>query len=255
MRLENRYAIITGGSNGIGRATVRRFVAEGAQVAIWDLDTEAARSLIAELGARQVTYIPVDVTDPDSVTKASQKCHQEWGKIDILINNAGILHDAQLVEYKDGEVQATMSLKTFDDVIDVNLRATFICTRAIVPYMIKQDYGRVISTSSIVGIYGNFGQTNYAASKSGVIGMTRVWSRELGRYNITVNAVAPGFIETDMVRQMPAEFLQLMIDRTPLRRLGKPDEIANVFLFLASDEASFISGAVISADGGTVLGT
>jgi len=255
MRLENRYAIITGGSNGIGRATVRRFIAEGAQVAIWDLDTEAAQSLITELGSKQVIYQPVDVTDPDSVTTASQKCFQEWGKIDILINNAGILHDAQLVKYKDNEVQGIMSLKTFDEVIDVNLRGTFICTRAIVPYMIKQKYGRVISTTSIVGIYGNFGQTNYAASKSGVIGMTRVWSRELGRYNISVNAVAPGFIETDMVRQMPADILQLMIDRTPLRRLGKPDEIANVFLFLASDEASFISGAVISADGGTVLGT
>jgi len=255
MRLDNRHAIITGGANGIGRATTKRFVAEGAHVAIWDLDTEAAQSLIVEIGDKQSIYHPVDVTDPDSVATASQKCYQEWGKIDILINNAGILHDAQLVKYKDGEVQATMSVKTFDDVIDVNLRGTFICTRAIVPYMIKQNFGRVISTTSIVGIYGNFGQTNYAASKSGVIGMTRVWARELGRYNITVNAIAPGFIETDMVRQMPAEILQLMIDRTPLRRLGKPDEIANVFLFLASDEASFISGAVISADGGTVLGT
>lgn len=255
MRLENRYAIITGGANGIGRATVRRFVAEGAHVAIWDLDTEAAQTLIAELQAIQVIYQPVDVTDPDSVAAASQECYQKWGKIDILINNAGILHDAQLVKYKDGEVQATMPLKAFDDVIDVNLRGTFICTRAIVPFMIIQNKGRVISTTSIVGIYGNFGQTNYAASKSGVIGMTRVWARELGRYNITVNAIAPGFIETDMVRQMPAEILQMMIDRTPLRRLGKPEEIANVFLFLASDEASFISGAVISADGGTVLGT
>lgn len=255
MRLENRHAIITGGANGIGRATVKRFITEGAQVAIWDLDTEAAQSLISELGAGQVLYQPVDVTDPDSVATASQLCYLRWGKIDILINNAGILHDAQLVKYKDGEVQATMSVKTFDDVIDVNLRGTFICTRAVVPYMIKQNSGRVISTTSIVGIYGNFGQTNYAASKSGVIGMTRVWSRELGRYNITVNAVAPGFIETDMVRRMPVEILQMMIDRTPLKRLGKPDEIANVFLFLASDEASFVSGSVISADGGTVLGT
>lgn len=255
MRLENRHAIITGGANGIGRATVRRFITEGAQVAIWDMDNEAAESLISELGVGKVFYQPVDVTDPDSVTTASQKCFQNWGKIDILINNAGILHDAQLVKYKDGEILATMSLKTFDEVVDVNLRGTFICTRAVVPYMIKQNSGRVISTTSIVGLYGNFGQTNYAASKSGVIGMTRVWSRELGRYNITVNAVAPGFIETDMVRQMPAEILQMMINRTPLKRLGKPDEIANVFLFLASDEASFISGSVISADGGTVLGT
>jgi 3-oxoacyl-[acyl-carrier protein] reductase len=255
MRLENRHAIITGGANGIGRATVKRFIAEGAQVAIWDMDIEAAQSLIAELGAGKVFCQPVDVTDPDSVAIASQRCYREWGKIDILINNAGILHDAQLVKYKDGEIQATMSLKTFDDVIDVNLRGTFICTRAVVPYMIKQNSGKVISTTSIVGLYGNFGQTNYAASKSGVIGMTRVWSRELGRYNITVNAVAPGFIETDMVRQMPPETLRMMIDRTPLKRLGKPDEIARVFLFLSSDDASFISGAVISVDGGTVLGT
>jgi 3-oxoacyl-[acyl-carrier protein] reductase len=255
MRLENRNAIITGGANGIGRATVKRFIAEGAQVAIWDMDIEAAQSLIAELGAGKVFCQSVDVTDPDSVAIASQRCYQDWGKIDILINNAGILHDAQLVKYKDGEIQATMSLKTFDDVIDVNLRGTFICTRAVVPYMIKQNSGKVISTTSIVGLYGNFGQTNYAASKSGVIGMTRVWSRELGRYNITVNAVAPGFIETDMVRQMPPETLQMMIDRTPLKRLGKPDEIARVFLFLASDDASFIFGAVISVDGGTVLGT
>lgn len=255
MRLENRYAIITGGANGIGRAAVKRFIAEGACTAVWDMDVEAAQSLISETGSDRVIYQHVDVTDPESVGKATLKCVKDWGRIDILVNNAGILHDAQLVKYKDGEVQGTMSLKIFDDVIGVNLRGTFLCARAVVPYMIKQNFGRVINTASIVGIYGNFGQTNYAASKSGVIGMTHVWSRELGRYNITVNAVAPGFIETDMVRQMPVEILQRMIERTPLKRLGKPDEIANVFLFLASDEASFISGAVISADGGTVLGT
>jgi 3-oxoacyl-[acyl-carrier protein] reductase len=255
LRLENSFAIVTGGANGIGRAITKRFITEGAHVAVWDLDTEAAQALEAELDHKYYRFQPVDVTNPESVEKAAAECASDWGRIDILINNAGILHDAQLVKYKDGAMIESMSLKTFDDVIDVNLRGTFLCTRAVVPYMIKHEFGRVINTTSIVGIYGNFGQTNYAASKSGVIGMTRVWSRELGRYKITVNAVAPGFIETEMVRHMPEKILQMMIERTPLKRLGKPDEIANVFLFLASAEASFITGSVVSADGGTVLGT
>jgi 3-oxoacyl-[acyl-carrier protein] reductase len=255
MRLENRYGIITGGANGIGRAAVRRFVAEGGRIAIWDMDDEAGIALESELGSRHAEYQNVDVSDPDAVEAAATQCFNAWGRIDILVNNAGILRDAQLIKYKDGEIQGGMSLKSFDDVISVNLRGTFICTRAIAPYMIKQNTGRIINTVSIVGIYGNFGQTNYAASKSGVIGMTRVWARELGRYNITVNAVAPGFIETDMVRQMPPNLLQMMIDHTPLKRLGRPEEIANAFLFLASEDASFISGTILSVDGGTVLGT
>ena len=255
MRLDNRFAIITGGANGIGRATVRRFIEEGACVAIWDTDNEAALALEAELGTEQIDYQFVDVTDPDAVEDAVIRRAKKWERIDILINNAGILRDAQLIKFKDGEVQGRMSLKSFDEVMAVNLRGTFICTRAIAPYMIKQNSGRIINNVSIIGIYGNFGQTNYAASKSGVIGMTRVWSRELGRYNITVNAVAPGFIETDMVHQMPPKILERMIDRTPLKRLGKPEEIANAFLFLASEEASFISGAILCVDGGTVLGT
>lgn len=255
MQLANRTAIITGGANGIGQAAVRRFVAEGARVAFWDMDAEAGTTLEAELGSDQVKFQVVDVTDPDAVEAAAQGWLHTCGRIDILVNNAGILRDAQLVKFQEGQLLSRMSLKSFDDVIGVNLRGAFICTRAIAPTMIQNHYGRIINTSSIVGVYGNFGQTNYAASKAGLIGMTRVWARELGRYNITVNAVAAGFIETEMVHQMPPKILEMMIQRTPLKRLGKPDEIANVFLFLASDEASFITGSVVSVDGGTVLGT
>mgnify|MGYP001049744462 FL=1 len=255
MQLANRIAIITGGANGIGRAAVQRFVAEGAQVAFWDMDEEAGQALEAELGSDKAKFQVVDVTDPDAVESAAQAWLSLHGRIDILVNNAGILRDAQLVKYQDGQVLSRMSLKSFDDVIGVNLRGAFICTRAVAPAMIRQNSGRIINTSSIIGLYGNFGQTNYAASKAGIIGMTRVWARELGRYNITVNAVAAGFIETDMVHQMPPKILEMMVQRTPLKRLGKPEEIANVFLFLASDQASFITGSVIAVDGGTVLGT
>jgi 3-oxoacyl-[acyl-carrier protein] reductase len=255
MQLANRIAIITGGANGIGQATVRRFVREGARVAFWDMDEEAGSALAAELGPENAYFQVVDITDPDAVEAAAQDWLERNGRIDILVNNAGILRDAQLVKFQDGQLLSRMSLKSFDDVIGVNLRGTFICTRAVAPAMINQKSGRIINTSSIIGLYGNFGQTNYAASKAGIIGMTRVWARELGRYNITVNAVAAGFVETEMVHHMPVKILEMLIQRTPLKRLGKPEEIANVFLFLASDEASFITGSVVSVDGGTVLGT
>lgn len=255
METQNRVAIITGGANGIGRATVRRFIRSGYYVAIWDTDDDAGYNLQQELGKEAVTYLHVDVTNPDNVDAVLEETISSWSRVDVLINNAGILQDAQLVKYENDELLDQMSIYSFDKVISVNLRGVFICTRSIAPIMIKERYGRIINTSSVVGIYGNFGQTNYVASKAGVIGMTRVWARELGRYNITVNAVAPGFIETDMVRQMPEKILNMMIDRTPLKRLGTPEEIANVFYFLASDEASFINGALISVDGGVVVGT
>lgn len=257
MRLADRCAIITGGANGIGRATARRFAAEGAWVGIWDLADEAGQELEAEIisGGGRAWYQHVDVANAESVEKAAQQLATEWGKIDILVNNAGILRDAQLVKYKEGEVQARLSLEDFDAVISVNLRGVFVCTRAVAPLMIKQGYGRIINASSVVGIYGNFGQTNYVAAKSGVIGMTRVWARELGRYSITVNAIAPGFIGTEMIRQMPEKIIDRMVSRTPLGRLGEPEDIANAYLFLASDEAAFITGAVLSVDGGMVVGT
>ena len=257
MRLQDKFAVITGGANGIGQATARRFAAEGAAVAVWDLDDEAGRNLAAEIAAagQEALYRRVDVSDPEDVENALAELLRSWERIDILINNAGILRDAQLVKFKDGAVKDRMSLEDFDAVINVNLRGVFVCTRAVAPAMIRQGYGRIISASSVVGLYGNFGQTNYVAAKSGVIGMTRVWARELGRYGITVNAVAPGFVSTEMVRQMPEKALEAMIARTPLRRLGEPADIANAYLYLASDEAAFVTGAVLSVDGGQVVGT
>jgi 3-oxoacyl-[acyl-carrier protein] reductase len=253
MRFLNRTAIITGGANGIGRATAMRFAAEGARVAIWDLAEDPGRNLAAEIdGAR---FQVVDVTDPASVERAVDELVQAWGRIDILVNNAGILRDSQLVSYKDGEVRGRMSIEDYDAVLGVNLRGIFLCTRAVVPVMIRQGYGRILSTSSVVGLYGNFGQTNYVAAKAGVIGMTRVWARELGRYNITANAVAPGFIATDMTKGMPEKILEMMVARVPARRIGQPEEVASAFLFLASEEASYINGAVLSVDGGMVTGT
>jgi 3-oxoacyl-[acyl-carrier protein] reductase len=257
MRLQDKFAIITGGANGIGQATARRFAAEGATVAVWDLDAESGERLAAEIaGAGQkALYQPVDVSDPEDVEKAVSELLNSWERIDILINNAGILRDAQLVKFKEGAVQDRMALEDFDAVINVNLRGVFVCTRAVAPVMIRQGSGRIISASSVVGLYGNFGQTNYVAAKSGVIGMTRVWARELGRYGITVNAVAPGFVSTDMVWQMPEKVLEAIIAKTPLRRLGEPEDIANAYLYLASDEAAFVTGAVLSVDGGQVVGT
>jgi 3-oxoacyl-[acyl-carrier protein] reductase len=253
MRLQNRIAIITGGANGIGRATAQRFAAEGARVAIWDLAEDAGRAVAAQIdGAR---YQAVNVTDPASVESAVGEIVQAWGRVDILVNNAGILRDSQLVSYKDGELRGQMSIEDYDAVLDVNLRGVFLCTRLVAPVMIRQAYGRILSTSSVVGLYGNFGQTNYVAAKAGVIGMTRVWARELGRYNITANAVAPGFIATDMTQSMPEKILEMMVGRVPARRIGQPEEVASAFLFLASEDAAYINGAVLSVDGGMVTGT
>ncbi len=253
MQLANRIAIITGGANGIGRATAMRFAREGARVAIWDLAEEAGRAVAAEIdGAR---YQAVNVTDPASVESAVGEIVQAWGRVDILVNNAGILRDSQLVSYKDGELRGQMSIEDYDAVLGVNLRGVFLCTRLVAPVMIRQAYGRILSTSSVVGLYGNFGQTNYVAAKAGVIGMTRVWARELGRYNITANAVAPGFIATDMTQSMPEKILEMMVARVPARRIGQPEEVASAFLFLASEEAAYINGAVLSVDGGMVTGT
>jgi len=168
---------------------------------------------------------------------------RDFGRVDILVNNAGITLDATLLK---------MTEEQWDRVIAVNLKGVFNCTRAFAPLMVEQGYGRVINVSSVVALYGNFGQTNYVAAKAGVIGMTRVWARELGRKGVTVNAVAPGFIETEMTRNLPEKVLEQIIQRTPLGRMGKPAEVAAAVLFLASDEASYVNGAVLSVDGGMV---
>jgi 3-oxoacyl-[acyl-carrier protein] reductase len=179
----------------------------------------------------------------------------QYDRIDVLINNAGVLRDNQLVRVKDGELVKQMPEADFDLVIAVNLKGVFNCTQAVAPHMIKGGGGVILNASSIVGLDGNFGQTNYVATKAGVIGMTKVWARELGRYNVRVNAVAPGFTATEMVLAVPQKILDGMKARTPLGRLGQPRDIANAYLFLASDEASFITGTVLRVDGGIVVGT
>ena len=193
--------------------------------------------------------------DGGEVELAAQAVVERWKRIDVLINNAGIVRDAQLVKWNGGGPESVMSEELWDSVIDVNLKGVFLTTRAVVPHMIKGGGGVVLSAASVVAILGNFGQTNYVASKAGIIGMTRTWARELGKYKIRVNAVAPGFIATDMVRAMPVRVLRAMVARTPLGRVGTPEDVANTYVWLASDQASFIHGAVISVDGGVVLGT
>ncbi len=255
--LRNKVVIITGGAAGIGRATARRFAEEGARVAIWDVNETAGAEAVSEIQASGAEghFRRVDVTAAASVEAAAGDVAARWGGADVLVNNAGILRDGQLVKWKDGAVAGMMSDEAFDAVISVNLRAVFLCTRAVTPHLIARGGGVILNASSVVGLYGNFGQTNYVATKAGVIGMTRVWARELGKYNIRVNAVAPGFIATEILKTMPQGLIQAMVGRTPLGRMGQPEEIANAYVWLASDQARFVTGAVLSVDGGVVTGT
>ena len=179
----------------------------------------------------------------------------QWCRIDVLVNNAGITRDAQLIKWKDGAPAGTMTDQAFDAVISVNLKGVFVCTRAVVPHMIRIGGGVILNASSVVGLYGNFGQTNYAATKAGVIAFAQTWSRELAKYKIRVNAVAPGFIATEMVQKMPPKVIESMLAHTPLGRMGTPEDVAEAYVWLASDAASFITGTVLSVDGGLVLGT
>jgi 3-oxoacyl-[acyl-carrier protein] reductase len=245
MRLKNKVALITGGLNGLGREAALVFAAEGARVAICDLAPEGHQltEMIAAQNA-EAHYVACDVSDFDAVTSMVAAVLSRFHTIDILINNAGITRDATLMK---------MTPEQWNQVIGVNLTGVFNCTRQVAPHMVERGQGKIINTSSIVGLFGNFGQTNYAAAKAGLIGMTKTWARELGPKGITVNAVAPGFIATEMVRKMPEKVLQAMRDKTPARRLGEPRDVANAYLFLASAEADFINGAVLSVDGGLTL--
>ena len=245
-RLENKIAVVTGGAQGIGKAAVKRFAEEGSTVIIWDVNEEKASSTINELKSisKKIEFQKVDVTNLDSVTIAAAKIVESHKKIDILINNAGITKDASFLK---------MTAEQWKQVIDVNLTGVFNCTKAVTPYMVENKYGKIVNTSSVVGLYGNFGQTNYVATKSGIIGMTKVWSRELGRKGINVNAVAPGFIATEMVTSVPEKVIEMLKEKTPLGKLGDPEDIANAYLFLVSEEAKYVSGTVLNVDGGLVL--
>ena len=254
MRLRDMVAIITGGATGIGKATAERFIEEGASVVICDVNGEAGQATVQELGS-EASFYEVDVTDRAAVQAWVDDVATQHRRIDVLVNNAGILRDNQLVKLKDGELVKQMPEADFDLVVAVNLKGVFNCTQAVAPYMVHQGGGVILNATSVVGLDGNFGQTNYVATKAGVIGMTKVWARELGRYNIRVNAVAPGFTATEILLSMPEKTLEGMIARTPLGRMGQPRDIANAYLFLASEEASFISGAVLRVDGGIVVGT
>ncbi|MBW2336163.1 MAG: glucose 1-dehydrogenase [Deltaproteobacteria bacterium] len=254
MRLEDKVALITGGAAGIGKATAVRFAEEGALVVICDVDTKSGEKTLKELGPDAAFY-RVDVTDRTSVDSWVKSVLGKYGRIDVLVNNAGIVRDSLLVKMKDGELIRQMPEDDFDLVVAINLKGVFNCTQAVVPAMIRQGGGVILNATSIVGIDGNIGQTNYIATKAGVIGMTKAWARELGRHNIRVNAVAPGFTATEILTSMPDNVLEGMKARTPLGRLGQPEDIANAYLFLASDEASFISADVLRVDGGIVIGT
>jgi 3-oxoacyl-[acyl-carrier protein] reductase len=252
--MEDKVVLITGGAAGIGKATAKRFAEEGGKVIICDINEEAGQKTCTELGSGAVFY-KVDIANQDEVQKWVDDVAEKYGRVDVLINNAGIIRDGQLVKVKNGELVGHMSAENFDLVISVNLRGTFNCGQAVAPIMIKQGSGVILNATSVVGLDGNFGQTNYVASKAGVIGMTKVWARELGRYGIRVNAVAPGFTATEILVTMPEKIIEGMKARTPLRRLGEPRDIANAYFFLASDQAAFITGATLRVDGGIVIGT
>lgn len=242
MRLKNKIALITGGANGIGLATAERFAREGAKIILWDV-SDKGKEVMEQLKkeGHEVIFRKVSVTDADEVQRAVEEAVGNFGRIDILINNAGITRDRTLLK---------MTKQDWDEVISVNLTGVFHCTQAVAPIMKAQNYGRIVSASSNVAIRGNFGQTNYVATKSAIIGMTKVWAMELGRYNITVNCIAPGFITTAMTEVMPEEVKKQSIAQIPLGKWGMPEDIANGYLYLASDEASFVSGICLTIDGG-----
>jgi 3-oxoacyl-[acyl-carrier protein] reductase len=246
--------LITGGAAGIGKATAERFIQEGARVIICDVNEPGGKATASELGDN-CTFFAVDIADRQAVQKWVENVIADFGRIDILVNNAGILRDATLVKVKNGELVKQMAEEAFDSVISVNLKGVFNCTQAVAPHMIRQKAGSILNATSVVALDGNFGQTNYIAAKAGVVGMTKVWARELGRYNVRVNAVAPGMVLTEMLLSMPEDALEALKQKSPLKRMGTPEEVANLYLFLASDEASYISGEVIRIDGGMVVGT
>ena len=245
MRLKDKVAIITGGARGIGKATAEVFTKEGATVIIWDMLDEGEKTAAdLRLLGYSAEFQKISVTDAEALEQAAQLIVEKYGKIDILVNNAGITRDKSFLK---------MTQNDWQQVVDVNLTGVFNCTKAVAPHMVTKGYGRIICTSSIVGIHGAFGQTNYAAAKAGLIAMCRTWAKELGSKGITANAVAPGFILTDMTDAIPADIRDAQIRAIPARRAGIPEDIAYTYLFLASDEASYVNGQVIGVNGGVAL--
>jgi len=246
VRLTDKVAIITGSTQGIGLATALRFAAEGARVVVSDIGQQRVDQAVAAIAAQggQAIGAVVDVTDRLAIDAMVAKVKATWGRIDVLINNAGITKDARL---------AKMSSAQFDAVIAVNLKGVFECTQAVAETMTAQGSGSIVNASSVVGLYGNFGQTNYAATKAGVIGFTKTWARELGPKGVRVNAVCPGFVLTPILDTVPDAVKQKMIEKVPLGRLGRPEEIAAVYAFLASDDSSYMNGAVLEVSGGIQL--
>ncbi|HLQ95971.1 MAG TPA: 3-oxoacyl-ACP reductase FabG [Pseudogracilibacillus sp.] len=243
--LSNKTALITGGCNGIGFATAAKFLTEGANVVIIDLDKDEMNASVQQLKqyGSSIKGMTANVSQLTSAKEAVQFTVNHFGKIDILVNNAGIVQDAQLLK---------MTEEAWDNVINVNLKGVYMMAQAAGIEMKENKSGVILNASSVVSFYGNFGQTNYMAAKSGVNGMTKTWARELGKYNIRVNAVAPGFVKTEMVEQMPEKVLASMKEKSLLQAMGEPEDIANAYAFLASDQAKFITGTVLQVDGGLI---
>jgi 3-oxoacyl-[acyl-carrier protein] reductase len=246
MRLQGKVAIITGSARGIGKATAIKFASEGARVVIADIVLDQVNQAVEELKSMgyDAIGIKVDVTNRQDVENMINTTMESFGKLDCLVNNAGITADSTLLKMTEEE---------WDKVININLKGVFNCGQAAAKAMANQGFGVILNASSVVGVYGNFGQTNYAATKWGVIGMTKTWAKELGKKGVRVNAVAPGFISTPMVQKMPEKVLEMMKDKAVLKSLGSPEDVANAYAFLASDEARFITGTVLNVDGGVVL--
>ena len=246
MRLKDKVAIITGAANGIGLAAAKTFAREGAKVAMADFDESVGTQRAGELYEEgyEAAFFQVNVADRSSVDTMVQNVLGHFGKIDILVNNAGITRDGMLHK---------LAVEDFQKVVDVNLTGVFNCAQAVLPALIQQGSGKIINTSSVSGVYGNVGQTNYAATKAGVVGMTKTWAKELGRKGINVNAVAPGFIETGMTAKVPEKVLEQMKMLVPLGRLGLPEDIANAYLFLASEESNYVNGTTLHVDGGIMM--
>ncbi len=239
--LENKIAIITGGGRGIGKAIAHQYCEEGATVIIAEFDERSGEETADSIGGY---FVKADISDEESVNSLFEYVKTKFDRLDILVNNAGVLQDNTLKKMESDQ---------FDAIINVNLRGTYLCGKAAADIMTKEGSGVILNAASVVAHNGNFGQTNYVASKTGVIGMTKVWARELGKDGIRVNAIAPGFIKTDMTADMPEKIIRMMGDKIPLKRWGQPEDVANAYTFLASDEASYITGTVLNVDGGVVV--